>query len=110
MPKKQPGEKYRYIAFRVETEVPLARNDFLSSLLSRSRGTALGDRFRITVFEPEVGILKVPHTLKDDAIEVLSSVDSVRGRPCRVETLKTSGTIKTLKEKYLPGKGSGPRE
>ncbi|MCU0859732.1 MAG: Rpp14/Pop5 family protein [Thermoplasmata archaeon] len=110
MPKKQPGEKYRYIAFRVDADVPPARNDFLSSLLSRSRGTSLGDRFRITVFEPEVGILKVPHRLKDDAIEVLASVDSVRGRPCRVTTLRTSGTIKTLKEKYLPGKPSGPRD
>jgi RNase P/RNase MRP subunit POP5 len=110
MPKKRPGEKYRYVAFRVDSDVPLARNDFLSALLSKSRGTSLGDRFRITVFEPEVGILKVPHTLRDDAVEVLSSVDSVRGRPCRVSTLKTSGTIKTLKDKYLPGKGSGMRD
>lgn len=110
MPKKQPGERYRYIAFRVDSDVPPARNDFLSSLLSKSRGTALGDRFRITVFEPEVGILKVPHKLKEDAIEVLSSVDSVRGRPCRVTTLRTSGTIKTLKEKYLPGGPSAKDE
>jgi len=105
MPKKNPGERYRYIAFRIEGGGPFARNDFLSSLLSRSRGTALGDVFRITVFEPEVAILKVPHDLKEEAIKVLGSVDSVRGAPCRVVTLKTSGTIKTLKEKYLRGHG-----
>lgn len=57
--------------------------------------------FRITVYEPEVAILKVPHMLKDDAIALLASVDRVAGRPCKVETLRTSGTIKTLKDKYL---------
>ena len=57
--------------------------------------------FRITVFEPEVAILKVPHKLKDDAIALLACVDRVAGRPCKVETLKTSGTIKTLKDRYL---------
>ncbi|MGD9962313.1 MAG: Rpp14/Pop5 family protein [Thermoplasmata archaeon] len=101
MPKKAPGEKWRYIAFRVSEGGPFARNDFLSSIIHRSRGTAMDGGFRITVYEPEVAILKVPHRLKDDAIALLASVDRVAGRPCKVETLKTSGTIKTLKEKYL---------
>lgn len=64
--------------------------------------------FRITVYEPEVAILKVPHRLKDDAISLLRSVDRVGGRPCMVETLSTSGTIKTLKDRYLR-KGSVAR-
>ena len=106
MPRKAPGERWRYIAFKIETDAPFARNDFLTSLLSRSRGTPLGDSFRITVFEPEVGILKVPHILKDEAISVLSSVDSIKGSKCKVVTLKTSGTIKTLKQKYLRGAAS----
>ena len=61
----------------------------------------MDNSFRITVYEPEVAILKVPHKLKDDAIALLSSVDRVAGRSCKVETMKTSGTIKTLKDKYL---------
>jgi RNase P/RNase MRP subunit POP5 len=101
MPKKAPGEKWRYIAFRVSEGGPFARNDFLSSLLHRARGTSMDSGFRITVYEPEVAILKVPHLLKDDAIALLASVDRVAGRPCKVETLKTSGTIKTLKDRYL---------
>lgn len=100
MPRKAPGEKWRYIAFKIEGEATFARNDFLGALLRRSRGTALGDTFRITVFDRNFGILKVPHRLKDDAIEVLGSVDEVRGVPCRVDTLRTSGTIRKLKEKY----------
>lgn len=101
MAKKNPGERWRYIAFRVEMSPPPARNDFLSALLAKSRNTALGDAFRITVFEGDIGILKVPHGLKEDAIEVLGSMDSVKGRPCKVLPLKTSGTIKTLKDKYV---------
>ncbi len=101
MPKKAPGERWRYIAFRVTEGGPFARNDFLSSLIHMARGTPMDGGFRITVYEPEVAILKVPHTLKDDAIALLASVDRVAGRACRVETLRTSGTIKTLKDRYL---------
>jgi RNase P/RNase MRP subunit POP5 len=109
MPKKAPGERWRYIAFRVSEGGPFARNDFLHSLISRSKGTRMEGSFRITVYEPEVAILKVPHKLKDDAIGLLVSVDRVAGRRCKVRTLKTSGTIKTLKSKYVP-KGSVARK
>ncbi|OGS57142.1 MAG: hypothetical protein A3K60_08080 [Euryarchaeota archaeon RBG_19FT_COMBO_56_21] len=100
MPSKVPGEKYRYIAFKIEGGPSFTRSDFLSALLHHSRGTELNDSFRITVFEGDFGILKVPHKLKEPAISVLSSMTSVAGVPCKVATLKTSGTIRTLKEKY----------
>lgn len=99
MPSKAPGERWRYIAFSVEGELTFARNDFLDSLIHAAKGTPLANSFRITVFEANFGILKVPHMLKADAIKVLS-MDSIRGASCRVETLRSSGTIKTLKVKY----------
>jgi len=94
------GERWRYIAFRIEGGTKVPRSDFLGAMIAASRGTSLANSFRITVFEGDFGILKVPHTLKDDAIKVLNSVDSVRGVACKVVSLKTSGTIRTLKEKY----------
>lgn len=100
MPKKDPGERWRYIAFIIHSESSYSRSDFLNALLFASRSSGLGDSFRITVFGNDFGILKVPHRLKDEAIKVLGSVDSIRGSECRVSTLKTSGTIKTLKTKY----------
>ncbi len=100
MPRRAPGEKWRYIAFEIEGGSTVARNDFLGALLRKAKGTPLGDTFRITVFDRNFGILKVPHKLKDAAIEVLGSVDEVRGVPCRVLTLKTSGTIRKLKTHY----------
>ena len=92
--------RWRYIAFRIEGGAKVARNDFLGALMSASRGTPLANSFRITVFEGDFGILKVPHTLKDDAITVLRSIDDVKGADRKVVPLKTSGTIRTLKEKY----------
>jgi RNase P/RNase MRP subunit POP5 len=109
MAKKTPRERWRYIAFTIEGGTPFARNDFLGSFLHAVKGSPLYDAFRITVFEGDFGIIKVRHTFKDEAIRALSALDSVKGRPCKVVTLKTSGTIKTLKEKYhehIPGKGS----
>lgn len=100
MPAKGRDVRWRYIAFSVDGPRAFPRNDFLGALLHKSRGTALQDNFRITVYEGTFGILKVPHRFKEEAVEILSTLDSVRGEPCRVTTLKTSGTIKTLKTKY----------
>ncbi|MCU0852157.1 MAG: hypothetical protein MUC90_02715 [Thermoplasmata archaeon] len=110
MPKKSPGDRWRYIAFTVDAEVPYARSDFLDSLMRMSRGTPLSNSFRITVFENGFGILKVPHRLKEEAIDLLSALDVVRDSPCKVKTLKTSGTIKTLKDKYKSRIGQGVHE
>lgn len=100
MPKRNPGERWRYIAFRVEGGKSFTRSDFLNALLQKSRQRALDDAFRITVFEGDFGILKVPHKLKEESIDTLGSLDKIMGVPCKVTTLKTSGTIKTLKAKY----------
>jgi RNase P/RNase MRP subunit POP5 len=100
MPSKAPGERWRYVAFEIVGAPVIARNDFLDSLMKTSRATQLQNSFRITVFENNFGILKVPHTLKEEAIRVLSAMDRVGLFQCEVRTLKTSGTIKTLKDKY----------
>ena len=93
--------KWRYIAFRVDCERSISRRDFVGALLGRGRSSPVGDRFKLTVFERGLGILKVPHRLKEDAIALLSSVDAVNGLRCEVTTLKTSGTIRKLKDEYL---------
>ena len=108
MPKRVPGERWRYIAFAIGSDCVVERADFLNALMAASRGTPLGVTFRITVFEGNFGILKVPHTLKDEAIRVLRSVEQVRGAPCTVDTLLTSGTIKTLKDRYRNRLGRSP--
>jgi len=98
--------KWRYIAFRVDSGRQINRRDLVGALLERGRGTPIGDSFRLTVYERGVGMLRVPHKMKDHAIDLLRSVDSVRGTECKVTTLKTSGTIRKLKEEYLAGEAS----
>ena len=100
MPRKAPGERWRYIAFSIESEPAFARNDFLDSLIHAAKGTSLANSFRITVFDNNFGILKVPQLLKEEAIKVLSSMGSIKGVSCSVRTLQTSGTIKTLKVRF----------
>ncbi len=93
--------KWRYVAFRVDADRQVTRRDIVGVLLEKGRTTPIGDSFRLTVFERDIGILKVPHTMKDEAVKVLGSVDTVRGGRCTLTTLKTSGTIRKLKEQYL---------
>lgn len=93
--------KWRYIAFSVEADGPISRRDLVGALLDAGRGSPIGDSFRLTVFERDIGILKVPHIRKDDAITLIRSVSTVRGVPCKLEPLKTSGTIRKLKKQYL---------
>jgi len=100
MPKKNPGERWRYIAFSLESRRTISRGEFLDALLHKSRKTALDNQFRITVFGGGFGILKVPHKLKDEGITVLLSLDKIGDEVFSVKTLRTSGTIKTLKVRY----------
>lgn len=93
--------KWRYIAFSVDAERPISRRDLVGALLEAGRGSPLGDSFRLTVFERGIGILRVPHIRKDDAIALIGSVSSVRSVPCTLVSLKTSGTIRKLKDMYL---------
>ena len=110
MPKRRLGQRWRYIAFSIGYDSTVERGDFLNALMVASRGTRLGGAFRITVFEGNFGILKVPHTMKEDAIAVLRSVNNIGGAECSVETLRTSGTIKTLKERYRERLGKSVNE
>ena len=93
--------KWRYIAFSVDADSPVTRRDLVGALLEAGRRSPVGDSFRLTVFERGIGIIRVPHVRKDDAIALIQSISSVRGVPCKLTSLKTSGTIRKLKEQYL---------
>lgn len=51
-------------------------------------------------FENKKGILRVSHLFKEKAINILNSMKKINGKDVAIETKKTSGTIKSLKE-YL---------
>lgn len=93
----------RYIAFRIEN--PSHRFFSRSEVISALNSTASARRIKaplLTVFDAQhsLGIVRVRHTEKEKAIELLNTIKKIGGREVKVVTLRTSGTIKTLRERY----------
>ncbi len=102
--KDRIGRK-RYIAFRIETHSTrfFSRDDVIGAL--RRAAYSGKDRIKpphLTVFDAprSIGVVRVKHTDKERAIELLNSIRSIGGRDVKVVTLRTSGTIKSLRERY----------
>ena len=52
-------------------------------------------------FDGEKGIVKCNHTEKENTIELLKSIKKISSYKVDIETLGTSGTIKTLIRKHM---------
>ena len=52
-------------------------------------------------FDGEKGIVKCNHTEKDNTIDLLRSIDEISLKKVKIETLGTSGTIKSLNKKHM---------
>lgn len=113
MPSKAHRPRTRHIAFEV---VP--RDDGAQGALGRRevvgavRGVTVGRLGRdaleemdpwLTVFDGRRGLLRVNHTMQEEAVEVLRSITWVGDRDHRVvvRTLGVSGTIRAAKRRYL---------
>ena len=95
----QGRRRRRYVGFRVEVEgegVP-DRKAMVAALDRASRNAGLPDRRRLTVFTGHLGIAKCEHFEQEAMMRALGSIGVIAGRPARVETLVTSGTIKKVK-------------
>lgn len=86
----------RYIIFRVNAERTLSRKDLEKAILSsfRMKGPIQSIRPKLISFDGEVGILSCLHTGKEGAIEVLTAITHVGDMDVKIETVKTSGTIR----------------
>ena len=54
---------------------------------------------RLIKFNGENGILRCSHIEKDNAIKLLKSINKISSNKVEIETVRTSGTIKTLEKK-----------
>lgn len=89
------AERQRYVAFRVDAEAPLTMDDLVDELRDRN------DWAWAVAFDGREGILRCPHTRKEDAIALLLGLDAIGGVGVEVETLGTSGTIAKCRRKFL---------
>lgn len=93
----------RYIAFRIETTSHrfFSRDDVIRAINSRNREVRIKAP-HLTVFDAKrgMGVVRVRHRDKEASIELLNSIVAIGGRNVKVVTLRTSGTIKTLRQRY----------
>ncbi|MCI4371973.1 MAG: hypothetical protein L3J78_04920 [Thermoplasmata archaeon] len=91
--------RYRYIAFRVEGQRALAREEVLEAL------RATTPRLRLVEFSGTSGLVRTTNLERDAALAALTAIEAMAGERVRVTTMGTSGTIRAATRKYL-----GPRE
>lgn len=81
----------RYIVFRIHSPRELSRKEMIGIINRRGRIHRV--RITLTVFEGDRGIVLVSHRDKEKAIKAMNFEDE----GLKVETVKTSGTIKKAK-------------
>jgi RNase P/RNase MRP subunit POP5 len=105
MPKAGKTQRKRYIAFSVEAPRDISRKEFISAIRKNAQEQEKWERMEpwLTVFENNKGILRCTHTGCQEAILLLTSIESIgrEGVKIKVKTLGTSGTIKKAKSRYL---------
>jgi RNase P/RNase MRP subunit POP5 len=102
-------ERTRYIGFEIASELRLSRKDMIGALQKGNSAQSGADlKLWLIVFDGNRGIVRCPHTKKDDAVKFLNSIKSVAGKSAWVRTLTASGTIRTVKEKLESGKRTPP--
>lgn len=96
----------RYIGFVVKSD----RNNFTESDLLNDLKVNCKNFFdrdyremglRLIRFDGEKGILRCNHVEKDNTIKLLMSIKSVSSEKVEIETVGTSGTIKSLVSKHM---------
>ncbi|HMA83366.1 MAG TPA: Rpp14/Pop5 family protein [Candidatus Thermoplasmatota archaeon] len=97
----------RYILFRISGEkslFPISRNSMIFALRSyaeRFFSCSLKEKkIYLTRFNGWKGIVRCKHTEKQNTINLLQSITQINGKSVVIQTIATSGTIKSLVQKH----------
>ncbi|MBC7108012.1 MAG: hypothetical protein H5T41_04375 [Methanomassiliicoccales archaeon] len=96
VPKTMRGRR-RYIAFRITGNERISLEE-LETLLKESYIGYLPRIPKIIEFDGNYGIIRCSNLEKEKAIEMLNHIKLEKGC-CNIETLKTSGTLKSLRSR-----------
>ncbi|MHA1150274.1 MAG: Rpp14/Pop5 family protein [Promethearchaeota archaeon] len=103
-------ERQRYIFFKLLTDNPesLEYKGFINEVwksIWRYFGMKEANKIGLWLTELNIikkyGIIRCTHETKEILITALSLIREVNGRSLIVSPVKTSGTIKTIKDKFL---------
>ncbi len=101
----------RYVVFRIMADRPLTRGLLLRGLSELPRKTAKAPQ--LMAFDGQRGIVLLDHRDQTTTVPAFRAVTNLAGVPVRVETFRTSGTLRGLREKtagdLLPSDGRRAR-
>ena len=100
------GKRHRYIAFYLKSNNrSINKNNFINEMESQCQNLFskkckdLG--IYLIRFNQKYGIVKCNHLEKDKTIKLIKSIQKINLTDVKIETLGTSGTIKTLVSKFI---------
>ena len=94
---KERTYRRRYIGFCIIYDGKLSREDLLREIRRFEREKyGISGYFDLIRFAENLGILRAPHKMKEDAINMLKNIKRIKGKRVIIYPLKTSGTIKGL--------------
>ena len=102
------GRRRRYIGFEIRylsKDVHVQKNELIQDIRKQCRDLFKKDCNSMGVyiirFNGKQGIVKCNHVEKENMIKLLKSIRQVSSVKLEIETLGTSGTIKTLIKKHM---------
>ena len=99
----------RYIAFIIHSDDSsvFTRHEMIDEIKKHCRtkfhNSCKTYGFFLTRFQINKGILRCFHTEKDRAISLLTSIQKINKTSVNIETIASSGTIRSLIRKHLDG-------
>ncbi|MBN2065581.1 MAG: Rpp14/Pop5 family protein [Candidatus Thermoplasmatota archaeon] len=102
------GRRQRYIGFQINIQTkqpPIDRSTMIATLRQQCRRQFNTDckmlGIYLTKFNGKQGIVRCSHREKDRTIQMLTSISKIASYTVAIETLGTSGTIKSLMKKHM---------
>jgi RNase P/RNase MRP subunit POP5 len=102
--------RQRYIGFVIKysnNDFIINRYDFIGKLKNECNKifnkNCVDMGIYLTRFDGKKGILKCNHIEKDNTIRLLRSINKIKSKKVEIITIKTSGTIKALSNKFMIG-------
>lgn len=101
------GRRRRYIGFNISTidKKPITKDDLIDAVRMKC-STLFKKDFRdmelfILRFNGEKGIIRCKHLEKENTIKLLISIEKIGSKKVKIDTIATSGTIKSLVNKHM---------
>ena len=92
------GRRRRYIGFKVTNikDKVILKSDLIGEFKNQNKKDLY-----VVRFNGKAGIVRCSHMQKDNTINFLKNIKKINDQRVKVETLGTSGTIKSLIKKHM---------